>query len=512
MSNPEVDISFDTDSNVKKTKKQQLVKHRRKNWKKTDISEIEQGIDDLRQQQITGGARADKKDDELFFINKKKLDLNNEGEISNKRPKRLTLEEQMSNLNCYKNLKPDPNSLPIHDVRQLTKPDRFSKRQTSLNERKTKDMKRKLLAKSRENSYCAKLATELEEENDEEDFTIKKRKKRKTLTPEFKEDFKEKKLNVHLSGDFNKNIWTAQLANDGSTLPTVDRTNEFYLRGHKKIPFVKPTNPLYKKSCIAKIEAPHPGHSYNPDYDDHQALLLKAHTVELKKLQEEQKFIRRLRRNARKMTWQEMEKRWMDEMSVASLFESELPQDKVEEETSEGENHDSKREISISKRELRRRTEAVNNGRKTDTRAKRERKKLLEKIKIRQKENERQVKIQENEIYRLKALKKEVAEKMKKEDENTEKRKTEESLNHDFGQKRLGRLKFEDEELDLKLSSELTGNLRTLKPEGNIMRDRYKNLQKRNIIEPREKAKGKDKYSKKKFQKRNAYEVTHYIN
>lgn len=53
MLNPEVDISFDTDKS-KKTKKQQLVKHKRKNWKKTDIADIEQGIDDLRQQQLTG--------------------------------------------------------------------------------------------------------------------------------------------------------------------------------------------------------------------------------------------------------------------------------------------------------------------------------------------------------------------------------------------------------------------------------------------------------------------------
>lgn len=35
-------------------KKQKLVKHKRKNWKKTDIDEVEQGIDDLRQQKNHG--------------------------------------------------------------------------------------------------------------------------------------------------------------------------------------------------------------------------------------------------------------------------------------------------------------------------------------------------------------------------------------------------------------------------------------------------------------------------
>jgi len=66
---------------------------------------------------------------------------------------------------------------------------------------------------------------------------------------------------------------------------------------------------LYKESLIAKIEAPHPGHSYNPDFDDHQALLLKAHEVELKKLKEEQKLMRRLAASAKKMSWADLEVR-----------------------------------------------------------------------------------------------------------------------------------------------------------------------------------------------------------
>lgn len=53
MLNPEVDLEFNTEQIVK-PKKQQLVKHKRKNWKKTDIDDIERGIDDLRQQELTG--------------------------------------------------------------------------------------------------------------------------------------------------------------------------------------------------------------------------------------------------------------------------------------------------------------------------------------------------------------------------------------------------------------------------------------------------------------------------
>jgi nucleolar protein 53 len=70
----------------------------------------------------------------------------------------------------------------------------------------------------------------------------------------------------------------------------------------------KPENPLRKtKSAIPAVEVPHPGTSYNPDYDDHQDLLLKAHLVELKKLKQEEKLMRQMAANAKKMSWQEIE-------------------------------------------------------------------------------------------------------------------------------------------------------------------------------------------------------------
>ena len=37
---------------------------------------------------------------------------------------------------------------------------------------------------------------------------------------------------------------------------------------------------------------------------------------------------------------------------------------------------------------------------------------------------------------------------------------------------KLSNFKFEEPDVDLKLSEELTGNLRNLKPEGNILTDR----------------------------------------
>lgn len=78
-----------------------------------------------------------------------------------------------------------------------------------------KKQKRLLSAKKREGTYCAKLANELTEKGEEtENFEIKKRKKLKKLSSEFKENFKERN-DVQLDGEFVKDIWSTQLANDG---------------------------------------------------------------------------------------------------------------------------------------------------------------------------------------------------------------------------------------------------------------------------------------------------------
>jgi nucleolar protein 53 len=50
--------------------------------------------------------------------------------------------------------------------------------------------------------------------------------------------------------------------------------------------------------------------------------------------------------------------------------------------------------------------------------------------------------------------------------------------------KQLSKRKFEPPDLEFNLGKEINGNLRGIKPEGNILEDRYKSFQRRNIIEP----------------------------
>ena len=56
------------------------------------------------------------------------------------------------------------------------------------------------------------------------------------------------------------------------------------------------------------------------------------------------------------------------------------------------------------------------------------------------------------------------------------------------------------------LGEELTGNLRRLKPEGNLLEDRFKSMQKRNVFETRIKKKVPKAKRRKKVEKR-AYKM-----
>lgn len=56
-----------------------------------------------------------------------------------------------------------------------------------------------------------------------------------------------------------------------------------------------------------------------------------------------------------------------------------------------------------------------------------------------------------------------------------------------FGAGRLGKLRFQEEEFPIKESVDELGNLRKLEPEGNILVDRFKSMQKRKMLAPNRK-------------------------
>ena len=86
-------------------------------------------------------------------------------------------------------------------------------------------------------------------------------------------------------------------------------------------------------------------------------------------------------------------------------------------------------------------------------------------------DRQKREKVLEHDFTRLKSIKKQ----LKAEEEEVEANKAKKAQKKVEKMGKAGTLsnyKFEEADLDLKLSDELTGNLRNLKPEGNILTDR----------------------------------------
>lgn len=91
-------------------------------------------------------------------------------------------------------------------------------------------------------------------------------------------------------------------------------------------------------------------------------------------------------------------------------------------------------------------------------------------------------------IYKLRFLKKQIEsdEEKTKMLQNKRKKVAELKLKQ---AKRLSSVKFEEPDVEFSTGEELSGSLRNLKKYGNLLEDRFKSLQKRNILEPRVKQK-----------------------
>jgi len=86
-------------------------------------------------------------------------------------------------------------------------------------------------------------------------------------------------------------------------------------------------------------------------------------------------------------------------------------------------------------------------------------------------------------IYKLKILQKQIEAKDKKQECLRQKR-IKKHERESLMPKTLSKIKFEPIDPDFQLAEELTGNLRNCKPSKNLLKDRYKSLQQRNILAP----------------------------
>lgn len=93
-------------------------------------------------------------------------------------------------------------------------------------------------------------------------------------------------------------------------------------------------------------------------------------------------------------------------------------------------------------------------------------------------------------IYKLRFLDKEIERTESKASLLRDKREKRKKLKA-LEPKRLSKVAYEPDEVYFNNIGDLCGNLRNLKPEGSMLRDRYKSMQKRNILEPAVKQRAK---------------------
>merc|ERR1719193_905116 len=225
-------------------------------------------------------------------------------------------------------------------------------------------------------------------------------------------------------------------------------------------------------SLLPAVEVPHAGSSYNPSVEEHQDLLWKATMVELAK----EKEIARVERQTTAMfpskgkapTAQDRVKEMSE--GILELNQDEGDDDDEDEgkadadagESSETEDGEGDQKVVKPKTRKQKRDRR---GRMFEE----QREKRLKEAKIR-----------EMEVMRVKSLKKELSKEDQRTQENQERREKQRGEKMS-GPIQLSNYKYEPQELELKLSDELTGNLRNLSPEGSLLEDRFKSMQRRKI-------------------------------
>ena len=242
-----------------------------------------------------------------------------------------------------------------------------------------------------------------------------------------------------------------------------------------------------KPTLISAVEVPLPGASYNPSFEDHQKLLQKALDIELQKKEEEDRLKRTVGRYRRKMNEEIAQKEWLKEMSQGLDDYSENDMEETE----------------PACEPLIRNPPVRAENRKTRAQRNRElRAKLMQENRMKSKE----FNIKESKVYKLRSYMKEIKLEGFK-SELRQKKREEVNKQKMYEPKRIGPNKFEDPDLEFNFSTEITGSLRTVKTDGNLLKDRFLSFQKRSLIEPRKLSLKKQKKSWTKSYTKRGHEI-----
>ncbi|CAB1347724.1 unnamed protein product [Coregonus sp. 'balchen'] len=423
-------------------RRKRVNKNKKKSWNKhSDIQDVEEFLDDVRlQERATGGLISEKPDDSLFFVDigeqrkcvQPEVQEGKKGKKSRSRPLRIDLILQ------HDSLIPPPKDVLAHQQPNAKKLRRIAENAEKLAAMGVLPRRQKRLLNSRPATTMSKAKTAANNFPDRPYY----------------------------------DLW------GGEAKETAD---PYYLEQTGKKRVRRPEKLNSKPSILPAVEVIAPGGSYNPDFFSHQALLLEAHEVEVKREKAELRIERQLAVNRE------------DTATEETVFQEQV-EGLVEEE--EDEEEDDEEDVSIRG--------GLQQEKKTEKERKRER---ADKIKLQQKQAARAFTDKKQQLFQLRSIQAT----LKRREQRTRERVAQRKANQEAEKsmpRRLGRLKFQAQDLEVQLSDEIPGSLRTLKPEGSVLKDRFKSMQKRNMIEPRERAKFKRRHKLKYVEKRAFKEIT----
>lgn len=441
-------------------------KKTKKGWRKNvDITQEEDFLEDQRLEERLGGPFNEKADEELFVIDNKAEDNQ---EVTGEPSKKWRKKREEKPLKCFQHLELKSGAKDPVKVR--------NRRKTEL-ERKNPLViaKEKKLAEN----GIVKAKTKIQKEHRElERLKKESTKLERTTRRRTQFDFDLWDSNPNDPKGEQKKIESNEWLDDQTKNYTMFKTRNFT----RKLPKDRHEKP----SDLASVEAPHAGLSYNPTLKDHQDLLWKAAVVEMNKERKERKIEYHTDRMFPDRKDAPTAKTWIKEMSEGiPELDKDAAQPDDEEEPIEGSDAEDEEAKSFKPK-----TKVQRNREKREKYADNVQKAKMEEKKKNQ------------DLFRMRSMKKEFALRDKltefrqqvKEVKKKEKRLLPATLSG---------TKFEENEIPLKLADELTGNLRSLKPEGNILEERFKSLQKRNVMETRKMGKVPKTKKKKKVEKRN---------
>nr|XP_055051588.1 ribosome biogenesis protein NOP53 isoform X1 [Misgurnus anguillicaudatus] len=424
-------LSFksDQDGNNADTKRRKRVnKNKKKSWNKfSDIHDVEEFLDDVRlQERATGGLISEKTDESLFFV-----DTGENDKSAQPVETTVTTSKKSKPLRIDLILQPDTRIPAPKNILAYQQPNAKKQRRTA--------------------EKAAKLAA----------IGIVSRREKllqlRRAAAAAGGPVKEKPVaNNNPERDFY-DLWSAG---------PPETADPFYLEQTKKKLVKRPNKLNEKPSILPAIEVIAPGGSYNPDFFSHQELLREAHEVEVKKVKAEERLQRQLAVNEEPATEESTFKE-----QVEGLIEEE------EDETGQEQSEEVTEDAALGP--------SATQEKKTERQRKRQK---AERIKELQKKAERQAIDRQQQLFQLRSI----HANLKKQEQKTKMKQVQRKARQEAQKslpRRLGRLKFQVPDLDVQLSDELASSLRSLKPEGSILKDRFKSLQKRNLIEPRERVK-----------------------